>query len=138
MVSIFAKLESVGVMRRFIFNFFANQSFSRHRKTELLRKWIALELQVKFRFMSCLEKAKDSVAVNIKVKIVLVFTKQPFAERYLANIFLPVFCELLENSSSASKCIPKSFRKFAKKHQWRSLMLVKLQGFTGITTGCIL
>ena len=46
------KLVSVGAIRRFIFNFFANQNFSRHRKTELLRKWIALVLRAKFRFIS--------------------------------------------------------------------------------------
>ena len=40
--------------------------------------------------------------------------KTPSAERYLADIFLPVFCELLENSSSSSKCVPKGFRKFTK------------------------
>ena len=50
------KLVSVWVVRRFIFSFFANQIFSRHRKAELLRKWIALVLQVKFRFMGCLVK----------------------------------------------------------------------------------
>ena len=90
------KFVSVGAIRRFIFNFFANQNFSRHRKAELLRKWIALVLQVKFRFMGCLVKANALVLGNIALSlssqlIVLVFTKQPSAERYLANIFLPVF-----------------------------------------------
>ena len=90
------KLVSVGAIRRFIFNFFANQNFSRHRKAELLRKWIALVLQVKFRFMGCLVKANALVLGNIALSlssqlIVLVFTKQPSAERYLANIFSPVF-----------------------------------------------
>ena len=90
------KLVSVGAIRRFIFNFFANQNFSRHRKAELLRKWIALVLQVKFRFMGCLVKANALVLGNIALSlssqlIVLVFTKQPSAERYLTNIFSPVF-----------------------------------------------
>ena len=90
------KLVSVGTIRRFIFNFFANQNFSRHRKAELLRKWIALVLQVKFRFMGCLVKANALVLGNIALSlssqlIVLVFTKQPSAERYLTNIFSPVF-----------------------------------------------
>ena len=48
------KLVSVGAIRRFIFNFFANQNFSRDRKAALLRKWIALVLQVKLHFMGCL------------------------------------------------------------------------------------
>ena len=89
------KLVSVGAMHRFIFNFFANQNFSRHRKAELLRKWIALVLQAKFRFMGCLVKANplvlgNSVVIIVQL-IVLVFTKQPSAERYLANIFSPLF-----------------------------------------------
>ena len=45
------------------------------------------------------------------------------------DIFHQNFCELLENSSSASKYVPKIFIKYTKKHQWRSLMLVKLQAF---------
>ena len=53
-------------------------------------------LQVKFRFMGCLVKANALVLGNIALSlssqlIVLVFTKQPSAERYLANIFSPVF-----------------------------------------------
>ena len=76
--------------------FFAYQNFSRHRKAELLHKWIALVLQVKFRFIGCLVKANALVLGNIALSlssqlIVLVFTKQPSAERYLANIFSPVF-----------------------------------------------
>ena len=74
--------------------------------------------------------------------IVLVFTKQPYGERYLTNFFCEYFCELLENCSSASKHVPKGFRKFIKKHPCNqpttSLMLVKLQTFTGAATGCIL
>ena len=96
------KFVSVGAIRRFIFNFFANQNFSRHRKAELLRKWIALVLQVKFRFMGCLVKANALVLGNIALSlssqlIVLVFTKQSSAERYLANIFSPVFLQTFRN-----------------------------------------
>ena len=106
------KLASFGAIHRFIFNFFANQNFSRDRKATLLRKWIALVLQVKFRFMGCLVKANALVLGNIALSlssqlIVLVFTKQPSAERYLANFFRQYFCELLENSSSASKYVSK-------------------------------
>ena len=86
------KLVSVRAICRFIFNFFANQNFSQHRKAELLRKWIALVLQAKFRFMGCLVKANVLVLGNIAWSLSsLVFTKQPSAERYLANIFSPVF-----------------------------------------------
>ena len=90
------KLVSVGAIRRFIFNFFENQNFSRHRKAELLRKWIALVLQANFRFMGCLVKAIALVLGKIVLSlssqlIVLVFMKQPSAERYLAKIYSSVF-----------------------------------------------
>ena len=111
------KLISVGAIRRFLFNYFANQKFSRYRKAELLRKWIILVLQAKFRFMGCLVKANDLVSGNIALSlssqlIVLVFTKQLPAE-YIKQIF-------------------------TKIHLWWSLMLVKLQTFTGATTACVL
>ena len=57
-------LLSVGAIRRFIFSFFANQNFSLDKKAVLLRKWIALILQVKFRFMGCLLKANALVSGN--------------------------------------------------------------------------
>ena len=125
------KLASFGAIHRFIFNVFANQNFSRYRKVELLRKWIALVLQVKLR-------KRPRIRKHTVVVIITVFIKQPSADRYLANIFSPVFFELLENSSSASKYLPKSFRNFTKIYPWRSLMLVKLQAFTGATTGHVL
>ena len=139
------KLVSVGTVRRFIFCFvFANQNFSLDRKTVLLRKWIALILQVKFRFMGFLVKANALVSGN-KYSVVIitvnsiVFAKQPSAERYLANIFSPVFCELLENSCSALKNrFLETFRKFTKKHTWRSLILVKLHAFTEAANGGVL
>ena len=58
------KLVSVGAIRRFIFSFFANQNFSRDRKAVLLRKWIAVILQVKFCFMGCQVKANPLVSGN--------------------------------------------------------------------------
>ena len=136
------KLVSVGTIRRFIFNLFQYQNFSRHKKAELLRKWIALVLQVKFPFIGCVVKANTLVLGNIAVSlssqlIVLVFTKQPSVERYLAIFFCQYFCELLENSNSASKYFPKSFRNFTTIYLWQSLMLVKLQAFTGATTGSV-
>ena len=88
------KLVSVGAIRRFIFSFFANQNFSRDRKAVLLRKWIALILQVKFRFMDCLVKTNALVPGNIASSLslqLIVLSKQPSAERYLENIFSPVF-----------------------------------------------
>ena len=94
----FAKaLVSFGAIRRFIVSYFANQNFSRDRKAVLLRKWIALVLQVTFRFMGCLVQANtlvsgiDSIVVIMTVSSIIAFTKQSSAERYLANIFSPVF-----------------------------------------------
>ena len=102
------KLVSVGAIRRFIFSFFANQNFSRDRKAVLLRKWIALVLQVKFRFMGyLLVKVNALISGNIKHHCYhhssIVFMKQPSAEIFSKHFFRQYFCELLENSCSASK-----------------------------------
>ena len=86
---------------------------------------------------SKLPSIRKQVASSLRLQlIVIVFTKQPSAERYLANFFHQYFCELLENSSRVSKYVQKSFRKFTKNHPSRSLMLVKLQAFTA--TRCVL
>ena len=58
------KPVSVGAIRWFIFSFFANQNFSLDRKAVLLRRWIALILQVKFSFMGYLVKANALVSGN--------------------------------------------------------------------------
>ena len=86
---------SVGAIRRFIFSFFANQKFSWDRKTEWLRKLIALLLQVKF-------------------NSIIVFMKHSSAERYLANMFLPVF---LWTFTKFLQRIRKMFRKFLESSQ---------------------
>ena len=65
---------------------------------------------------SKLPSSRKEVASSLSSKlIVLLFTKQLSAERYLANFFGPYFCDLLEKSSSASKYVPKSFRTFTEK-----------------------
>ena len=127
MVSIFAKTRICRGNTHVHLQFFCKSNFSRHRKAELLRKWIALVLQVKFRFMGCLVKANALVLGKIALSL---SSQQIFFRQY--------FCELLENSSGASKYVPKSFRKFTNINPWRSLMLVKLQAFTEATTGCVL
>ena len=73
MAPIFAKARICRGNTRFIFNFFANQIFSQHRKTELQRKWIALVLQVKFRFTFCLVKA-NALVLEETDSIVLIIT----------------------------------------------------------------
>ena len=102
------KLVSVQAIHRFIFSIFAYQNFSRDRKAELLRKWIALVLQVKFRFMGyLLVKVNALISGNIKHHRYhhssIVFMKQPSAEIFSKHFFRQYFCELLENSCSASK-----------------------------------
>ena len=59
MVSIFAKDRICRGNTYVHLQFFLQIKTSRHRKTELLRKWIALVLQVKFPFMSCLHCTKS-------------------------------------------------------------------------------
>ena len=73
------KLVSVGAIPMFIFNFSANQNFSRHRKAELLRKWIALVLQVKFRFMGCQVKA-NALVLGKSVVVIITINSISFYE----------------------------------------------------------
>ena len=88
------KLVSVGTGRRFIFCFvFANQNFSLDRKAVLLRKWITLILQVKFRFMGFLVKAnaivsgsKYSVVIITVNSIVFAICRKIFSKHFLASI----------------------------------------------------
>ena len=119
MVSIFSKARICRAIRRFIFNFFANQNFSQHRKAELLCKWIALVLQAKFCFMGCLVKANALVLGNSVVVIITVNSISFYETAISREIFFrQYFCELLEKFSSASKYVSKSFRKFTKTHPW--------------------
>ena len=80
------KLVSVGAIRKFIFSFFANQNFSRDRKAVLLRKWIALVLQGKFRFMDCLVKANAPAAIRKQIASSL--SSQLITLLFLRNIHL--------------------------------------------------
>ena len=91
------KLVSVGAISRFIFNFFANQNFSRHRKAKLLHKWTALVLQVKLRFMGCLVKANSLVLGNIALSLSSVnsisfyetaICREIFCKCFFASIFV--------------------------------------------------
>ena len=103
------KLVFVGAICRFIFSFFANQNF----KAVLLRKWIALVLLV---------KANVLVSENSIVVIIAVI-KQPSAERYLANIFLPVFLWIFRKFlQRIKKNVPKIFRKFTKNTRGEVLL----------------
>ena len=106
---------SVGAIRRFIFSFFVNQNFSQDRKAELLRKWIGLVLHglpIKSKRPSLRKQIASSLSSQLIV--LLFFTKQSIAERYLENIFLPVFLwtfwEFLQR-------IKKTFQEFLESSQ---------------------
>ena len=81
---------------------------------------------------------KHSVVVIITANSISFYETRHLQRDIQQIYFRQDFCELLENSSSTSKYVPKSFRKFTKIHPWLSLMLVKFQAFTGATTGCVL
>ena len=106
---------SIGAIRRFIFNFFTNQNFSRHRKAELLRKWIALVLQVKFRFMGCLAKANALILGNRVVVIIIVnsirFYETAICREILSKYF---FASIFVNFSVAHQ---NTFRKVLESSQ---------------------
>ena len=66
----------------------------------------------------------DSIVVIITVNGIIVFTKQPSAERYLVNIFSPVFLWTFRKFLQRIKkkhVFLEIFRKFGKKHSCRSL-----------------
>ena len=67
--------------------------------------------------------------------IVSLFLRNSHLQRDIQQTcFCQYFCELLENSCSASKKRSENFQKVHKKHPWRSLILVKLQAFTEAAT----
>ena len=112
--------------------FFANQNFSRDRKVELLCKSIALVLQVKFRFIGCLVKANALVSGNGQHRCYhrswqyhcfyeTVISREMFSKHAFASIFVN-FHKIL---ALHQKSVAKFFRKYHKKHLWRSLILVK-------------
>ena len=78
------KLVSVGAICRFIFSFFANQNFK--AATQMDRSSTSSEIS----FHGLLVKANVLVSEN-NIVVIIAVIKQPSAERYLANIFLPVF-----------------------------------------------
>ena len=110
------KLVSVGAIRRFIFIFFANQNFSRHRAATQMDRSSASS---KILFHGLPSKSKRPSIRKHSVLVIITVNSVSFYET-------AIFREILENSSSASKYVPKRFR------------VVKLQAFTGATTGCVL
>ena len=144
MVSIFTKARICQGNKQVHLQFFCKSKFQSTQKGGAASQMNRSSTSSENSFHELPSKSKrpsirKQVASSLSSKLIVLFlTKQPSAERYLANCFRQYFCELLENSSSASKYVPKSFRNFTKIHRWQSLMLVKLQAFTGATTGCVL
>ena len=74
------------------------------------------------------------MVVIITVNNIIVFTKQPSPERFLANLFF------ISNFVSFQKILAahqkKAFRKLPQKktHPWQSLILVRLQAFIETAT----
>ena len=68
----------------------------------------------------CTSIRKHGIVVIIIVNSIS-FYKTTSVERYFFAKFSQYFCELLENSNSASKYIPKSFKNFTKIYPWQSL-----------------
>ena len=101
-------LVSVGAICRFFFSFFVNQNFSRDREAELLRKWIGLVLHG-LPIKSKRSRLRKQIASSLSSQLLLFFTKQSSAERYLANIFSPVF---LWSFRKLLLRIKKTFRNF--------------------------
>ena len=122
MVSMFTKALIGRGNTQVHLQFFCKSIFSRDRKTVLIRKGIALLLQVNFRFMGCLVKANALVRKQ-KTQyrryyqlIVLLFLQNSHLQRDIQQTFFRQFlCELFENFCSASKYVSKTLRKFNKK-----------------------
>ena len=141
MVSIFGKAPICRAIRRFIFNFLANQNISRHTKAKLLRKWIALVLQEKIHGLpsksKCPSDRKHSVAVIIAVSSIS-FYETAICREIFSKYF---FVSILVNLQKFWQCIKILSEKFQKVHKNTPVakpLFVKLQAFTGATTGCIL
>ena len=91
------KLVSVGGIRRFIFISFANKNFSRPRKAELLRKWIALVLQVNL-FHGLPSKSKHPSISKVSVVVIITtnsisfyetaICREIFSKYFFASIFV--------------------------------------------------
>ena len=80
------------------------------------------------------------MVVIITVNNIIVFTKQPSAERFLANLFFTSnFVSFQKILAAYQKNVLKIFRKSTKKtHPRQSLILVKLQAFTEAATRGVL
>ena len=128
MVSIFAKARICRGNKQVHLQFFVNQNFIRHRKSATQMDRSNASSKISFHGLPSKSKRrfrKHSVVVNSNLQIDV---WQIFFHQY--------FCELLENSSSASKYVSKiSFRKYISKswmfkkiHPWWSLVS-KVAGF---------
>ena len=131
------KLVSVGATRRFIFSFFANQNFRRHRKAELLRKWIANSTSSEISFHGLPSNSKHP---SIRKQIALSLSSQLIVLVLHIYIFSPsmynhttsskLYCRYLQNLQRWHAKYPQSakttelkLRNTAKKALDKNTML---------------
>ena len=78
---------------------------------------------------------RKQIASSLSSQLIVLFLRNSHLQRDIQQTcFCQYFCELLENSWSASKKHYENFQKVHKKHPWPSLILVKLQAFTEAAT----
>ena len=137
MVSIFAKLVSVGATRTFtLIFFFAYQDFSRHRKAELLRKWIALVLQGKFRLISCLVKANALVLEN-SIVVIITVNSTSFYETAICSEIFSKTAHPHKNSPVAKSYVSKVAGFYRSNHRKRSVKKVFLERCLQNSKACV-
>ena len=115
--------------------FFANQNFSRHRKTELLRKWIQLlrsstSSEISFQGLPSKSKRlsiRKQIASSLSSQLlVLVFTKHHLQRGIQQTFFRQYFCERLEKRI---KLCSEKFKKVHKKTPVAKSYVSKVAGF---------
>ena len=78
---------------------------------------------------------RKQIASSLSSQLIVLFLRNSHLQRDIQQTcFCQYFCELLENSCSASRKRSENFQKVYKKHPQQSLILVKLQAFTEVAT----
>ena len=119
------KLASFGAIHRFIFNFFANQNFSRHRKTELLRSMqmdrSSASSETSFHGLPSKSKLpsirKHSVVVIITVNSISFYEtaicREIFSKYFFASIFVN-FQKILAAHQNTFRKVLETSQKYTR------------------------
>ena len=86
----------------------------------------------------CPSIRKHSVLVIITVNSISFYETAICREIFSKYFFASIFVNFQKILAAHQNTFRKVLESSQKKHPWRSLMLVKLQAFTGATTGCVL